>query len=133
MRYYHFTDIGIPNSVQDRVFDLIRDYDRMRAALDDLIISTHEQDGQPRGSDLSDPTVRAVMAREKYRDEVAAIDKARNYLPDDVRDIVFLSFKDQRRLMSFPEFEWIDAKRVTRYRKQFIKDVALFTGLLLDR
>lgn len=132
MRYYQYVDSRLPKRAWRRALDLIMDYDRIKKEADDLITRGHEHDGQPRGSDLSDPTFSAVMARERYLRDIEAVDQALARLPSDVRNIVFLSYKDGRRLDSFPEFAWIDAKRVTKYRKQFVEDVAVFARIWFD-
>lgn len=126
MRDYCPKSAKIPRDLWRRTVNLVRGYDRIRADLDYLISVSPEMDGQPRGTGTSDPTVTAVIAREHLKKELDAIEDARAMIPAEIRDAVFLSFKDDRALYTFGLYE--DPKRLTKERSNFIRRVAVNMG-----
>ena len=128
MRDYCPKMSGLPRDLWRRTVNFIRGYDRIKDDLDYLIQQSHDQDGQPRGTDTSDPTATIVIAREHLRKELDAIEDARRAIPSEWRDAVFLSIKDERPLYSFPVTHYTDPKTMTRLRSIFVKQVAINMG-----
>lgn len=128
MRDYCPKISGMPTDLWQRTVKLIKGYDRIKDDLDFLIQESHTQDGQPRGSDVSDPTAEIVIAREHLRRELDAIESARMTIPSEWRDAVFLSFKDGTPMYMFPVTLYTDPKTMTRLRADFVKQVAKNMG-----
>ena len=65
---------------------MIRDYDRIRLEYEDMLqLPAVRSDGQPKGTDKSDPTALTAARAEKYHDIISAVDKAKKEIPKEYR------------------------------------------------
>jgi len=84
----------LPLSVYRRTLYLVRDYDRIKREIAGVPFQTHTGDGQPRGTDTSDPTGNAALKMEKLWQDCKAIDDALFKVPQEYRRGVLNSILD---------------------------------------
>lgn len=114
----------MPRSLYRRVLALIRDYDRMRAEVEELILASPNPEGI-KGGGPGDPTARAAERIEKIQTDIRAIDVALRMMPAEYCAGVFDAIRYYKK---FP----IDADRSTyaRHKQRFVWDVAHNLGLV---
>lgn len=82
MRDYIPKSCGLPNNLANQVMWLIRDYERMKVEYDNAVgDSPGPPDGQPRGSNTSDPTSREGVKRAELFRKLQAIEQAKLGIP----------------------------------------------------
>jgi hypothetical protein len=64
---------------------LVRDYDRIKKEIAEIPYATHTGDGQPRGTDTSDPVGNAALRMEALGKRCEAIDQALHDVPSEYR------------------------------------------------
>ena len=108
----------MPRSLYRRVLALIRDYDRMRVEVEELILASPNPEGI-KGGGPGDPTARAAERIERMQSDVRAIEQALKKIPPEYRKGVFNSVRYYR---AFP----VDADRTTyaRHKQKFVYFVA---------
>ena len=76
----------IEHSLYMRIIYTIRDYDRLKETHDLLIEeSPPPPDGMPRGTVTGDPTYAKALKVERYHDDILAVDRALNMIPEEYR------------------------------------------------
>ena len=115
----------LPGSLYKRVLFTVRDYDRMKIEVEDLILLSPDPEGGPKGNGPGDPTANAAMRIDSIQNQIRAIELALRGIPAEYRKGVFDSVRYRRR---YP----IDADRSTyaRYKNRFIWFVAKNLGLI---
>ena len=72
----------LPRNLYRHTLYVIRDYDRIRLEYEDMLqLPAVRSDGQPKGTDKSDPTALTAARAEKYHDIISAVDKAKKKYP----------------------------------------------------
>ena len=129
MSDYYPKSTSLPRDVYNRVLWLVRGYDRIQEELELLALPEGLQnDGEPRGTGTSDPTVVAAIRREKLWDDIHAIDTALETVPAEYREVVFLSIKDMRPMRSYPGYDYAAERTWKRWRGRFMAEVARNKG-----
>lgn len=97
-----------------QIIYIIRDYDRLKASQDDLILeSPPPPDGMPRGSGTGDPTANKASKIEKVHDEVKAIEKAMNGIPVEYLQPILDNIKEGTRFPDYANYKtWKNYKRI---------------------
>ena len=94
MRYRKTQDrYWLPYSTYALAISLVRDYDRQRSLIQDILRETAVHDGQPRGNSVSDPTAGIAQRIDALSDNVRAIDRALQELPEEYRRAVLNSVR----------------------------------------
>lgn len=79
----------LPYETRKRVYWLVRDYPRIKQEYEDLLTDTPAHDGQPGSSSPGDPTQRVAIRRARLAEDVQAVEKALQYIPEeDAREIM---------------------------------------------
>lgn len=103
-----------------RTIYLIRDYDRLKADYIDMIESSPEPgDGQPRGSETSDPTFNLAVKCERILDSILAIESAFECIPKEYRKGIKDNIMYQTR---YPDIA--GSATWSRYKSKLINRVA---------
>lgn len=79
----------LPKEVYMQTLWFIRDYPRMKEEYDSLIGRSHPMDGQPRGTDVGDPTGQIAVKAAELSGKINAIEKALSSIPKEYRQSVF--------------------------------------------
>ena len=108
----------LPRTVYNRVLWVIRDYERMKAERNEILHGYNcEQDGMPRGSDTSDPTMEKALKLEQIDREMQAVEQALLLVPDDLRNGVFNNICYQANYPYYPSrWTWQRAKQKFIYK-----------------
>lgn len=110
----------LPRNLYRQTLYVIRDYDRIKLEYEDMLqLSAVCSDGQPRGSDVSDPTPLMAARAERYHDIIKAVDDAKQAIPKEYRKGVWQNIVHEA---PFP----ITAARSTYglYKSRFVYMVA---------
>lgn len=75
----------LPKSLYRRILWLVRDYERLKSELDAMLYEGRPLDGMPRGSDISDPTAKTTIKRERLREETEAVEQGKLMIPEEYR------------------------------------------------
>lgn len=75
----------LPRSIYNQTLWLIRDYDRLKREYHDIIDETPYNDGQPRGTNTSDPTAQKAIKLESVSERLKAIEQAEIQIPEEYR------------------------------------------------
>lgn len=110
----------LPHNLYRQTLYAIRDYNRIKEEYEYLIMGQPaEMDGQPKGTQTSDPTAATAAKAERLHNQLRAIDDAKKVIPEEFikgvwDNIVYDS--------PYP----LDAGRATysRYKSRFIYEVA---------
>lgn len=108
----------MPRSLYRRVLALIRDYDRMRVEVEELILASPNPEGI-KGGGPGDPTARAAERIEKIQTDIRAIDVALRMMPEEYRAGVFDAIRYYR-----PYPRDADERTYRRHKQKFLHDVA---------
>lgn len=108
----------LPRSLYRRVLALIRDYDRMRAEVEELILASPNPEGI-KGGGPGDPTARAAERIEKIQTDIRAIEVAFRMMPAEYRAGVFDSI---RYYQPYPRDA--DERTYRRHKQKFVHDIA---------
>lgn len=83
MRNYIPKSYGLPDELANQVIWLVKDYDRMKLEYDNTIWDSPDPpDGQPRGSNNSDPTSREALKRAELFRKLQAVEQAKLMIPE---------------------------------------------------
>lgn len=110
---------------------LIRQYDKKREEADDLLALDIgiRIDGQPRGTDISDPTAKTAESREELLDDIRAIEDGFIVVPEEYRAVIWAWVKDgERPLYSIDGAESASDRTFYEYERRFITAVAINKG-----
>ena len=110
----------LPKSVYHRTLWVIRDYERMKEEAESMLVCGGAQnDGMPKGSNLTDRVADVAVKRCDLIREIEAIDLSLLDIPEEYRDGVWYNIQYNK---PYP----IGADRSTygRYKSKFINQVA---------
>lgn len=110
----------LPRSLYLRVLALIRDYERARNEINDIIYGTATKDGVAvSGGRTGNPTENKVIRLEKYQNDVDAVENALSEIPEEYQKGIFRNIVYKEK---FPE----TAHRTTwiRWKERYIWCVA---------
>lgn len=109
----------LPKHLYRQTLYLIRDYNRLKEDYTDTLEESHAQDGSGRSSKPGDPTGALACRLESMHDRIAAVEKAKQEIPEEYRQGVWQSIIYGTR---YPD----DAGRNTysRWKAKFVWHVA---------
>lgn len=79
----------LPRSLYRRVLSVIRDCDRQRSEVDNIILETGPKDCGSHGASAGDPTQSAAIRIEKYMNDIRAVDRAKSNVPPEYMPYIF--------------------------------------------
>ena len=79
-------DFKLSHEVERKTYWLIKSLPKLLEEYDALLWKTPVRDGQPRGTEKSDPTERAVERTEKVKAKIDAIRRGLSMIPEEYRD-----------------------------------------------
>lgn len=87
----------LPHELYHKTQWLIRDYPRLKTEYEAAIGKAAKLDGMPGGSEISDPTPRDVEVRLRYADDVKAVERGFEHIPEEYREGVFgaIAYRDR--------------------------------------
>ncbi len=108
----------LPKTLYRRVLGVIRDYDREKSEIDDILYGTGEHDGAG-GGRVGKPTEGAAVRLLQYSGDVDAVEKALEVIPEEYRKAVFNNIRYGNYFPDNAAYRtWL------RYRQRFIYEVA---------
>ena len=110
----------LPREVYMQTVWFIRDYPRIKEEYDGLIEKSHPMDGQPRGTDVGDPTGQTAIRCAELSDKLKAVDDALGAIPKEYRQYIFESVVYRA---PYPSFAALNTWKT--YRRRFIYFVAI--------
>lgn len=116
----------LPRAVYHQILWRVRDYYRLIEEADNLIESKETvPDGMPKGTSVSDKTSNIVIKRERFMQDVCAVNDILKEIPAEYRKGVWNNIQF---CQAYPR----DADRATygRYKSEFIYKVAERFGLI---
>ena len=116
----------LPKTLYRGVISVIKDYERMSSEADDILFGTPNKDIVSFGGIPGKPTEQAAIRLAQYTNELEAIEKALEQIPEEYRKAVFRNVAFGER---FPA-ECTSYKTWLRWRKRFIYYCAQNLGLL---
>lgn len=102
----------------------IRDLPNMKREARDLLDQSPINDGQPRGSQTSDPTAAAAERRESVLRNIKCIEDAFNVVPEEYRGVLYENVVKQRPLYKVAPKAHIADTTLQYWRVVFIVEVA---------
>ena len=109
----------LPKEVYMQTLWFIRDYPRMKEEYESLMGRAHPMDGQPRGTDVGDPTGQTAVKCAELSDKIKAIELALGIIPEEYRQHIFESVVYRT---PYPAFAALNTWK--NYRRRFIYFVA---------
>jgi len=110
----------LPDTLYRRVIALIRDYDRLKDEYHEVLHSGGQRpDGQPRGTQVSNPTERKAIRMALISSELKAVEQAIVVIPHEYRNGVQDNVTYQVR---YPDDA--DPRTYRRWKQRFIYSVA---------
>lgn len=117
--YQPKTEKWIPHNLYMQIIYIIRDYDRLKASIDDKILeSPPPPDGMPRGSGTGDPTANRARKLELLMEQIRGIENAIRCIPEEYRQPILDNIKNYTR---FPDYA--DRKTWSRWKGALIRKV----------
>ena len=113
----------LPKEVYMQTLWFIRTYPQMQEEYEDTPEKAHVMDGQPRGTDIGDPTGQMAVRRAELAVKLEAIDRALNEIPAEYRQ----SVKDSI-ILRVPYRDYASRKTWATYRRRFVYFVAKYMG-----
>lgn len=95
----------------------------LKERIDDIILSTPNHDGMPRGTDHGDPTAAKASKIARFQSVVTVIEEEHKKIPDEYRAGVWNSIMYGER---FPDDA--DVSTYSRHKSRFIYNVAVRLG-----
>lgn len=109
----------LPHNLYMRTLYLVKDYDRLKKEYHDIIDETPPRDGQPRGTDISDPTAQKAIKLELIFEQLKSVEQAQVDLPDKYKNPIFNNICYG---VQYPDDKTYDTYRA--WRQRFIYRVA---------
>ena len=78
----------LPKNLYRQILYLIKDYDRIKLLWEEELYTTQRGDGGPRGSHISDPTFAKAVKRIRLEEDLKAMDKALEQIPEEYQEHV---------------------------------------------
>lgn len=114
----------LPRTLYRRVLAVIRDYDRQREEINNILYGTAEHDGLSSGVP-GKPTENAAMRMMQYTGDVEAVERALETIPEEYRMGVLDNIRYGDRFPCTAHYKtWL------RYRQKLIYEVAKKLNLL---
>lgn len=126
MRYYQRQKQNpylLPKSVYVQTIWQIKSYHMLKERIEDIILSTPDHDGMPRGSDHGDPTAAKATKIARFQSVVNVIEEEHQSIPAEYRAGVWNSIMYGAR---FPDDA--DVSTYSRHKSRFIYNVAVRLG-----
>ena len=116
----------LPKTLYRRVLGVIRDYDRQREEINDVLFGTADRDGVAvAGGMPGTPTENAAVRLAQYRQDTEAVEQGLFQIPEEYRKGVF------RNIMYGERFPDVAAYRTwLRWRQRFVWYVAKILNLV---
>lgn len=113
----------LPKEIYMQTLWFIRDYPRLKDEYNDLLFRSHVMDGQPRGTDVGDPTGQTAVLSAELSKKIGAIESALLEIPCEYRDSILSSVLYRTKYKDY-------ASRNTwkNYRRRFVFYVAKNMG-----
>ena len=111
----HNNPYVLPHNLYMHILYLVRDYDRMKAQLSDILFSSQAPDGMPKGTQTGDPTANKAVQTSFSNIQIDAIEKALAMVPVEYRKGVF----DQIRYGGWFPFD-ADPSTYRRWKQRFL-------------
>lgn len=103
----------------------IRNYDNLQEEARDLLEQSPVNDGQPRGSQKSDPTAQAAERRERVTRQIKHIEDALRIVPAEYRAVLIENVARQVPLYKAAPKAYIADTTLQYWRVRFICEVAM--------
>lgn len=113
----------LPKEIYKQTYWFIRSYPLLVEEYNNLIGKAHVMDGQPRGTDVGDPTGQIAVKAAELSFKIHAIDLAKSDIPPEYRDSVFDSIVKNK-----PCPDYASRNTWKTYRRRFIYSVAKIMG-----
>lgn len=113
----------LPKEIYMQTLWFIRTYPQMKEEYTDLIEKAHVMDGQPRGTDVGDPTGQVATKRAELASKIKAVEDALFEIPVEYRMSVLDSI-----VLRVPYKDYASRKTWATYRRRFVYFVAKFMG-----
>ena len=115
----------LPKAVYRRTLWIIRDYERLKAERNELLYAqNYQQDGQPKGSGVGNPTENRALRLEQLSRDIEAVEQALQTVDEDMRSSIMSNICYRVPYPYYPgERTWQRAKQ------KFIHQVAKNAGL----
>ena len=108
-------------TVYNKTLWRIRDYNRIKDVLDNLIQQSHEESElTSKTNKVSDPILNSALRREKYLEELKIIDRCLDRIPEEYRKGVWNNIMYRE-----PYPLYADRTTYGRWKSKFIYDVAM--------
>ena len=109
----------MPKTLYKKTLALIRDYERLKEEKEDVISLNGAGDGQPRGTDTTNPTESKAIKLIEINNQIKAIEEAQKEIPKEYLKGIMENIINNKR---YPD----DANRVTycRQKSRYIATVA---------
>lgn len=112
-------DRWIPHNLYMQIIYIIRDYDRLKASQDDVILeSPPPPDGMPKGNGTGDPTSSKAFKLAMEHDKVGGIEKAMKTIPPEYLHPILDNINNQTKLP-----DYADRKTWSRWKGTLIRRV----------
>ena len=108
-----------------RALFFARGYARLQQEATDLLEQSPAMDGQPRGTQTSDPTFAAAVRRARVRREIFVLDTALNCIEPEYREIVKQNLYYGVPLNDLDAFSYASQATWTRKRRAVLVDIVL--------
>ena len=128
MSYYHPKGAELQPHIRRMTIALIQGYDTMVGELNDAVTVSVENDGQPKGSTVGDPTYQAYIRRVSKGAGVKAIDNALQTLPPEYREVTLQWVKSGRPLYEISGSELAHLNTWTKQKEKLITQTAINMG-----
>ena len=113
----------LPHEIYHEAQWAVRAYRWQKAEYESALQKAHLMDGQPRGTQISDPTYSATLQRLKYHDEVMAVEKAISKIPEEYVKGILEAIYWRR---PYPNYAAVSTWK--RWRQRLIYWVAFYKG-----
>lgn len=113
----------LPKEIYMQTLWFIRAYPQMKEEYTDLIEKAHVMDGQPRGTDVGDPTGMMAVKRAELAKKIGAIEDALLDIPKEYSVPVLNNV-----IYKIPYKDYASRKTWATYRRRFIYFVAKYMG-----
>ena len=105
----------LPKTLYRRVLSVIRDYDRVKSEVDNILFGSPERDNGAAGGRIGKPTEAAAIRLAQYESDLDAVNKALDRIPPEYQKAVFSNVAYGERFPSIAHYNtWL------KWRQRFI-------------
>jgi len=112
----------LPATVRARCISAVRDYDRMRQELCNILYSSPQHDGQPKGNSVTDQTGSKAIRMAELGEQCKAIEQAIITIPDFYRQGILNQ-------INYPEIRYdtsyASAQTWSHWKHEFLFQIAI--------